>query len=161
MGVMILARISISSYSYRIVCGQSKFLIRFFQKINMPIPHHKSDVKFQERPVLPNFTFKLFLKTPKCFFQKSSSETFTFFFEIILALTFIYSFFIVKKQEIIKEVKILKTKPQLEKKFKFPECSFKEKSKLVIFTLNFIVATGLKKPSIFILLHSAPLWTMP
>lgn len=112
MGVMIFGK---NLSSYRIICGQSKILIRFFQKINMLIPHHKSDVEFQERPVLPNFTFRLFLKIRKCFFQKSSSETFTFFFEIILVLTFMYSFFIVKKQE-VKEVKILKTKPQLEKK---------------------------------------------
>lgn len=81
----------------------------------MLITHHKSDVGFQERPVLTNFTFRLFLKTQKCFFQKSSSETFTFFFEIILVLTFMYSFFIVKKKE-VKEVKILKTSAR--KKFK-------------------------------------------
>lgn len=38
----------------------------------------------------------LFLKTSKCFFQKSYSEILTFF-EIILALTLINSFFYRKK----------------------------------------------------------------
>jgi len=65
----------------------------------------------------------------------SFSETFKFFFQIILALTFIHSFVYCKKTRNYRRRQNSENKTSARKKSKFPECSFKEKSKPVIFTL--------------------------
>lgn len=95
--------------------------------------------------VLPNFTFELFLKMPKCFLQKYCREILTFSSEIILVLALFYSFFIVKEKARKHQWrKASQNKTLMRKKFQLPGCSFKEEFQSVIFTLNFIVSTKLK-----------------